>query len=129
MEILCPLLSFPIGLPTTPQHTALVWEEISTLLKIDEFALVDNVSLPIRHSLQASSSRTILVLWFPPFKSSLFYDPSIGLAELLGEQGTPSSSDEALIIGVTVGSSTLLLVLVVLVLLITLLSMIKWKTQ
>jgi len=78
--------------------------------------LVDNVSLPIRHSLQASSSRAILVLQFPPFKSSLFFNPSIGLAELLGEGGKPSSSDEALIIGVAVGGSTLLLVLGVLLL-------------
>jgi len=102
--------------------------DLYALLKIDELALVDNVSLPISHSLQASSSRTILVLQFPPFHSSLFYDPSIGLAELLGEGGTPSSSDEALIIGVAVGGSTLLLVLVVLVL-ITLVAMAKWKTQ
>jgi hypothetical protein len=102
--------------------------DLYALLKIDELALVDNVSLPIRHSLQASSSRTILVLQFPPFKCSLFYDPSIGLAELLGEGSKPSSSDEALIIGVAVGSSTLLLVLGVL-LLITSVAMIKWKKK
>lgn len=76
---------------------------------------MDDASLPIKHSFQGST----LVLQFPLFSSSLFYDPLIGRAKLLGGGGGggPTSSDEPLIIGTVVGSSVaLLLVLGVLLL-------------
>jgi len=77
---------------------------------VTQLAIVDNVSLPISHSLQASK----LVLQFPPFNSSLFYDPLIRLAELLGGGGGGgrSSNHEPLIIGLVVGVVSLALLLV-----------------
>jgi len=59
-------------------------------------------------SLQVSSSGTVLLLLFPPFNSHN-YDPSIGLAKLLGAGDYSSSNDEPLIIGVAVGGSVALL--------------------
>jgi len=62
------------------------------VLEIEPFALVDNISLGIDHSLQRSSSTTTLELQFPPFNCSLFYDPSLGLAQLLGGRGGAEES-------------------------------------
>lgn len=84
--------------------------EFYALLNILQLATVDGVSLPIGHSLQAST----LVLQFPPFSSSLFYDPSIELGVLLQDVGEPSSNDEPLIIGVVVGGSVAFFILVLL---------------
>jgi len=61
-------------------------------------------------SFQVSSSATRLLLQFPPFNSSLYYDPSIGLAKLLGGGDDSSPNDEPLIIGVVVGGSMTLFV-------------------
>jgi len=78
--------------------------DLYALLEVFQSALVDNISLPISHSFQAST----LLLQFPPFNSSLFYDPSIRLAELTGG-GKSSSNHDPLIIGAVVGGSVALL--------------------
>jgi len=80
-------------------------EDLYAVLKIRQLAVVDNVSLPIDHLLQASR----LVLQFPPFNSSLFYDPSIGLAQLL-RGGESSSNIELSIIGIVVAGVVFTLV-------------------
>jgi len=104
------VLALPNGspLPSVPFFPSRTSNYITTYyipLEGDFFALL--VVPHVFASFQVSSSGTIL-LQFPPFNSSLYYDPSIGLAKLLGA-GDDSSNDEPLIIGVAVGGSVVLL--------------------
>jgi len=109
-------LSLPDGSPlVSPSHWFPNWtfNSITTyyiplggylyaILEIPQLALVDNtIFIPIGQSFNISSEETLFLLQFPPFDYSLDYDPSIALAELV--TSSSSSSDEALIIGATIG--------------------------
>jgi len=77
------------------------------LLEVLDWALVDGRLIAIDHSVLPSSSSSsagyTLVLLFPPFNSTLEYDPSINLGLLVGQQPSSSSPNLGLIIGTTVG--------------------------
>jgi len=99
-----PLPSSPTELPMTQQPSIFLWKEISMLF--------------LWFLMSWSPSRFLLLGLYsgiPPFYSSLFYDPSIGLAKLLGGEGGGGGrddsfyNDEALIIAVFVGGSVALL--------------------
>jgi len=89
-------------------------------------ALINNNRyLPINHtiillqnnSLPSSSllSGYMLVLEFPPFEESLFYDPTVGLGVLLASGSGGGSTDIIVIAGVTAGGAVLAVVLVLVV--------------
>jgi len=111
------VLALPNGSPLPsvaffPSRTTNNFTTYYIPLEGDLYALV--VVPHVFASFQVSSSGTILLLQFPPFNTSFYYDPSIGLAKLLGGAGAgagenPSSNEEPLIIGVIVGGSVALL--------------------
>jgi len=103
------VLALPNGsplpsVPFFPSRTSNYTTTYYIPLEGDLFALL---VVPHVFASQVSSSGTIL-LQFPPFKS-LYYDPSIGLAKLLGAGDDSSSNDEPLIIGMAVGGSVAIL--------------------
>jgi hypothetical protein len=60
------------------------------LVELFDVALVDGVPVTIQHTIEVvsvdeTSAAYELILAFPPFNDSLYYDPSIGLGVLLGE--------------------------------------------
>jgi len=127
-------LSLPNGspLPSTPFFPNRTSNNITTyyiplegnLYAILEILQYASGSIPIGHSFQGST----LLLQFPPFHSSLFYDPSIELAKLLGGGGNPSN-DEPLIIGVVVGGSVALLLVFGVILLAVVIAKIRCKSN
>ncbi len=130
------ILSLPNGspLPSVPFFPNRTYNYIMTYyipLEGDLYALLAvpqlaSGSVPVGHSFQGST----LLLQFPPFNSSLYYDPSIGLAKLLGGGGGGSSSDdEPLIIGVVVGGSVALLLVFGVILLALIIAKINCKSN
>lgn len=75
-------------------------------LEVFDVALVDQTWLYINHSVEVvpdgDYAYYVLVLEFPPFTSSLHYDPSIGFGVLLGNSGSGTSDNTALIASVAV---------------------------
>jgi len=99
------VLALPNGSPllSTPFFPNRTSNNLTTFYIPLEGDLYTQVVVPyVFASFQVSSSATILLLQFPPFNSSFYYDPSIGLEKLIGGDDS-SSNDEPLIIGVVVG--------------------------
>jgi hypothetical protein len=88
---------------------------ISTVVaevQVFDVALIDGSLVPINHSVIFTNATPTgggggsyyeLVLTFPPFEQSLFYDPSLGLGVLLGsDAGGGGSDNTALVVAVAV---------------------------
>jgi len=126
------VLALPNGspLPSVPFFPSRTSNNLTTYyipLEGDLYALV--VVPHVFASFQVSSSGTVLLLQFPPFNSSLYCDPSIGLAKLLGGGDDSSSNDEPLIIGVAVGGSVALLLVFGVILLAVVVARIQCKSN
>lgn len=98
-----------------------------TSLEVFDLALVDGIYRPISHSIRASSdSMATLILEFPPFASSIYYDPILGLGILLGNK--PSSDDETgLIVGVVVGVTAAVMLVITVIVIVVLVGVIRSK--
>jgi len=75
-------------------------------VQVFDVVLVDNIEYrPVNHSIVAGSNNEsyILVIEFPPFSRSLFYDPTMSLGVLVVPAGNSGGVDVALVAGVTAG--------------------------
>jgi hypothetical protein len=77
-----------------PGGTASPLNQVVAILQVFNTALVDGVSAPINHSvvLDTQLAEYVLVLTFPPFNHSLYYDPSIGLGVIRPQAAGGSAS-------------------------------------
>jgi hypothetical protein len=96
---------------------------VTATVVLFDVAIVDGSSATIRHAITAvavnGSTEYEVVLEFPPFERSIFYDPSIGLGVLLGSKDDGSggvggdSANVGLIVGVAVAIPVALVVVAV----------------
>lgn len=89
-------------------------------VQVLDFAFADGIPAPIDQSILSSNSTFVLVMKFPPFASTLAYDPAIGLGVLLGSKSSSDGGGSAnlgLIIGVAVGGSIAVLFVITIIVL------------
>jgi hypothetical protein len=119
------MTSYYLAVPTTDGTTAPA-KVVVMVVEVFDVALVDEAAfVPIAHAVDVApdseGDHYELVLAFPAFNRSLFYDPSIGLGVLLGSSGgrkgdgTTGGDDVGLIVGVVVAIGVAAVVVVAVV--------------